>query len=283
MHVWPDSPVITADEVHVGTCRAVVIHPSSWKTLAVIVRRPRFGRRDTCVPAAMVDRATPAGLWLKVTKGEFERVPKSAAPYQRPPKDWLTPLDWPADRVYWPAGYDGPVYPQLRAGDMKHWGTVRTPVLSDESAPADGPAVTSQDGYKVGDRARILQDGSAPEQLVFQSNGVLWPAGQVQLPAYWVSTHDAWNVSLAMDTETIGRLIHKDQASVDDEAAGDRLEQELAREQRGESLMDVDPYDVLARPSMSGFKTTYERDDASDINPQPHPDEQQPCRDAGQG
>jgi len=56
------------------------------------------------------------------------------------------------------------------------------------------------------------------------------------------------------------------------EAAADRLEIELVRQQKGESLLDVDPYDVLARPSECGFTTVYERDDASTINPQPRPD-----------
>jgi hypothetical protein len=55
------------------------------------------------------------------------------------------------------------------------------------------------------------------------------------------------------------------------EAAGDRLEVEQVREDHDESLLAVDPYDVLARPSESGFKTSFERDDASNINPQPRP------------
>jgi hypothetical protein len=55
------------------------------------------------------------------------------------------------------------------------------------------------------------------------------------------------------------------------EAAGDRLEIERLREEHHDSLYAVDPYDVLARPSESGFKTPFERDDASNINPQPRP------------
>jgi hypothetical protein len=43
------------------------------------------------------------------------------------------------------------------------------------------------------------------------------------------------------------------------------------RQRRDEDLLDVDPYDVLARYSESGFKTMYEYDDASVINPQPRP------------
>jgi hypothetical protein len=55
------------------------------------------------------------------------------------------------------------------------------------------------------------------------------------------------------------------------EVAVDRLEVERMREDHHDSLFDVDPYDVLARPSESGFKTPFERDDASNINPQPRP------------
>ena len=273
MHVWPDTPVTTADGIRVGASAAVVIHPSSWKTLAVIIRRPGLWRRSICVPADVIDRSTPQGVWLAIKKAQFDQLDRSTAPpHQRPPRDWLTPLGWPGNRVYWPAGYQGPVYPQLRASELKHWGTVRAPALADQEPPPGAPVVVSQDGYQLGDHARMHRDGADAGYLVFQSNGALWPEGQVQIPAQWVGVRDAWEAQLAFDRDTIRQLTGQAPQPTRD-VVGGRIVEELAREQRGESSYDVDPYDVLARPSISGFKTAYERDDASVINPQPRPDD----------
>ena len=216
MHVWLDAPAITSDGGTAGRVSRLLVHPASWKVLAIAVRRGGWLRQEeTAVPPLAVRLASPEGVWLRMTGDAFRRLPPvRSTEWQRPPRTWVVPLGWPPGRVFWPAGYDGPVYPEITAGQLRGWGTLRAAgwgISGGRDRSADGQSQTS---------ARELQTPAAHH-----------------LP----------------------------------KPAADRIELELERERRGESLLDVDPYDVLARTSECGFNTAFERDDASVINPQPRP------------
>jgi hypothetical protein len=215
MHVWLGTSVIASDGAKVGHVSKVIVHPASWKVLGIVVQRAGFfNRREFTVNPEAVKHSSNACTALTIDRAAAQCLPAArATARQRPPRDWLTPLGWPPGGVYWPAGYDGAVYPELRASDIKRWGTLRSTGWS--TSRTNGQPACSREST-VAQPAAI--DGS-------------------HLPSQ----------------------------------AGDRLEMEAARQARGESLIDVDPYDVLARTSECGFKTAFERDDASMINPQPRP------------
>lgn len=216
MHVWLDTPVVTSDGATVGRVSNLIVHPASWKVLTVVVTQGRLLiRRYVGLSLELVNDASRGGISLQIDRPAFSRLP-NADPrgWQRAPRDWLTPLGWPPGRIYWPAGYQGAVYPELRASQLKRWGTLRAA------------------GWVVGPRREL-------------STVVEEPAALPELEG-------------------------SDRRHIPGLAAG-RLEIEAAREQRGESLFDVDPYDVLGRTSECGFTTPFERDDASVINPQPYP------------
>jgi hypothetical protein len=213
MHVWLDAPAISSDGVTVGHVSRLLVHPASWKVLAIAVRGGRFLRHvEMDVPLEMVRDASPQGVWLELDGLAFQGLPHvRQAAWRRPPRQWVTPLGWPAGRVFWPANYAGAVYPEITTAQLRGWGTLRAALSNTPRAfvrPAEPPAPLP---------TATTAFGHVPEQ------------------------------------------------------AAARLEIELARERRGESLVDVDPYDVLARPSECGFNTAFERDDASIINPQPGP------------
>jgi hypothetical protein len=217
MHIWLDALVTTADGATPGRVSRLLVHPASWKVLSIAVQRGGWLRREeVAVPLDEVKSTSAAGVQLRLDRAAFQRLPRvPAADWRRPPREWLTPLGWRSSRVFWPAGYDGPVYPGISAGQLRGWGTLR----------ADGWATP---------RLGTSPTGGSPAA---RSGPTHAPAG--------------------------------DRAP---ELAANRIQVELERELRGESLLDVDPYDVLARPSECGFKTVFEWDDASDINPQPRPD-----------
>jgi hypothetical protein len=275
VHIWLGTPVKTSDEVEVGRVDKLVVHPASWKILRVIVRRGSFlNRSEVDLRLNEIERASAASTWLRIDDSAFAQLPTArASERQRPPKDWLTPLGWAPDRVYWPAGYDGAVYPEITAGQLKGWGTLRTPIAADSAVPANGPDVLAQDGRKVGESAQVILDASTHELqcVLFRGDEGLWPRSPTELPASWVAKHDRWSVSLVFDLDTIRALVRDAIPVKGLTAAGSRLQRELLRQQTGQSLFDVDPYDILARWSETGFETPIERDEASVINPQPRP------------
>ncbi len=216
MHVWLDTRVVTSDGASVGRVSKLVVHPASWKVLSVIVRRKHlFGGPEISVPADLVQLASSTGLILRIDRAAYRCLPAArSGERQRPRTGWLTPLGWPPGRVYWPAGYQGLIYPEITADQLRGWGTLRASGWNDEHASA---------------------------------------------------------MAVGRHEPPVAEPAHEKPDRFEEHAA-DRLEIEVARERRGESLLDVDPYDVLARPSECGFKTSYERDDASVINPQPRPE-----------
>lgn len=215
MHVWLDTPVVTSDGTGVGQVSKLVVHPASWKVLTVIVRRRQlFGGSEISVPLDLVQRASSTGVTLQIDRVAYQRLSRArSGERQRPAREWLTPLGWPPRRVYWPAGYQGPIYPVISARQLRGWGTLRATGWNSglSTAPAGLP------------NPAVVEETREPSDRISR-----------------------W--------------------------AADRLEVEAAREQRRESLLDVDPYDVLARYSECGFTTAFERDDASVINPQPRPE-----------
>lgn len=217
MHIWLDVPVVTTDGVTAGYACRLLVHPASWKVLAIAVRRGSWMSHEVAVPLEAVKSASPKGLWLTLDRTAFHNLAGvRASEWQRPPKQWVTPLGWAPGRVYWPAGYDGPVYPEITKRQLLGWGTLRAACWT---APRTTRSSDAQPEMRPLVQRLVVADGAHLPELV-----------------------------------------------------ADRLELELERQRHGESLLDVDPYDVLARPSECGFTTAYERDDASVINPQPRPD-----------
>ena len=274
MHIWLGTPVITRDGAQVGHADKLIVHPASWKVLRVIVGRgPRFKHREVALDPSDVERASPAGTWLDIGRTAFDRLRSArTSDRQRPPREWATPLGWLPRRVYWPAGYRGPVHPEITASQLRVWGTLRTNVDNKGHAPAAGPDVLTQDGRKVGRCARLVLDPATDEiqRVTFEGDDVVWPRAPVELPGYWVAKHDRWTVNLVFDVKTIHELASLWAVARPVAAAGDRIQTEVERQRRGDSLYEVDPYDVLAQPSETGFTTPFERDEASVINPQPH-------------
>src|SRR5579885_1380347 len=122
MHIWLDSAVTTSDGGTVGHVSRVLVHPASWKVLAIAVRQGSWLRQEVAVPPDSVNSTSPQQLSLQVDRATLHRLPRVRPnEWQRPPKEWVTPLGWTPGRVYWPAGYDGPVYPEITTRQLRGW------------------------------------------------------------------------------------------------------------------------------------------------------------------
>ena len=99
MQVWINANVVTGDGAAVGRVSKPLVHPASWRVLALAVRNGKsLGHRHAEVPADLMDRTSPKGVRLRMDNGAFPRLPAvDADKWRRPLRGWLTPLGWQLD------------------------------------------------------------------------------------------------------------------------------------------------------------------------------------------
>lgn len=213
MDVALGTHVYSSDQQDLGAVDRLILDPATGKVKAVVVRKGFFLPDDVEIPLDALAAGSDGAIRVPYSADQLHTLPRfQPGNYTEPPLDYVPPVGYPVNALYWPLGGFGPLLPPAMPTTPAGMGTAEPAVSAEvraawrredlENAVIDeGSAVMSRDEQKVGEVHRLTFDpASGMLTHVVVRKGFIF-SKDTELPASLIADVDDGVIYLSIDAD----------------------------------------------------------------------------------